>query len=474
MLHAYSLEDLYWGQLSGCLESINAGTTTVLDHAHCASTPDHGTLTRLLPHCPISWTSLTPCAAAPVALDAMLDSGLRAVFGYCVPIRMAKWDQSHAVPEQDPLPGWALEQLGDLAQKYNSRPGLLVEVAMGFDLWYLPKDMVLAFLDTLGKKGLRLVTSHIERNAFFGKFVPESRVMAFFTRELTSWCKSTGLEPPIRKLQSYDLLRSPQSKSSTNPDLPFLVLSHCNGLSDSDLALLATTGTPISSTPGTESYMALGNPVALNPIFKSHPKTANASLGIDCHSANSASMPTQARMVLQLARVEKHTKLLDEEKFVSGNVTGSVEEAFNLVTIRGARCLGLENEVGSIKVGKKADLVVFDAVNSVGLLSAAEHDPLVAVVKFSETADVETVIVNGVVRKRGGKLVAAKAGFVGAGDDAAKAEEKKTMEWGQIADQVRRSQKDIQARIDGLNLEKAREMLLNMFYVDTSKLVDDE
>lgn len=298
--------------------------------------------------------------------------------------------------------------------------------------------------------------------------------MTFFARRLTTWDKFAGFEPPIQKLQSYDLLRSPQSKSSANPDLPFLVLSHCNGLSDSDLALLAKTGTPISSTPGTESYMALGNPVALNPILKSHPKTANASLGIDCHSANSAFMPTQARMVLQLARVEKHTKLLDEDKFVSGNVTGSVEEAFNLVTIRGARCLGLENEVGSIKVGKKADLVVFDAVNSVGLLSAAEYDPLVAVVKFSETADVETVIVDGVVRKRAGKLVATNAGFAGAGSGGGATGKKTKMEWGDIADEVRRSQKDIQARIDGLNLEKAREMLLDMFYVDASKLVDHE
>lgn len=82
---------------------------------------------------------------------------------------MAKWDHSQAVSEQDPLPAWALEQLGDLAQEYNSKPDSLVEVAMGFDLWYLPKDMVVGFLDTLGKKGLRLVTSHIERNALFGK-----------------------------------------------------------------------------------------------------------------------------------------------------------------------------------------------------------------------------------------------------------------------------------------------------------------
>jgi hypothetical protein len=30
----YTREDLYWGQLGGCFEAINAGTTTVVDHSH--------------------------------------------------------------------------------------------------------------------------------------------------------------------------------------------------------------------------------------------------------------------------------------------------------------------------------------------------------------------------------------------------------------------------------------------------------
>ncbi len=42
MSYAYTPEDAYWGQLSGCLEAINAGTTTVLDHAHIPYTAEHG------------------------------------------------------------------------------------------------------------------------------------------------------------------------------------------------------------------------------------------------------------------------------------------------------------------------------------------------------------------------------------------------------------------------------------------------
>lgn len=39
---SYTREDIYWGQLAGCLESINAGTTTVFDHSHINCFPEAG------------------------------------------------------------------------------------------------------------------------------------------------------------------------------------------------------------------------------------------------------------------------------------------------------------------------------------------------------------------------------------------------------------------------------------------------
>jgi hypothetical protein len=82
-------------------------------------------------------------------------------------MRMSKWDADQCVPDQDPIPAWALEQLGDLIGKHN-KPTSPVEIALGFDLWFLPKDMVLGIFDSLRQKGLRLVTTHVGRNAFQG------------------------------------------------------------------------------------------------------------------------------------------------------------------------------------------------------------------------------------------------------------------------------------------------------------------
>lgn len=37
----YTPEDVFWGELGGCLEALDAGTTTVVDHAHMSESPAH-------------------------------------------------------------------------------------------------------------------------------------------------------------------------------------------------------------------------------------------------------------------------------------------------------------------------------------------------------------------------------------------------------------------------------------------------
>jgi cytosine/adenosine deaminase-related metal-dependent hydrolase len=53
--------------------------------------------------------------------------------------------------------------------------------------------------------------------------------------------------------------------------------------------------------------------------------------------------------------------------------------------------------------GKKADVVVFDA-GTPSMLCATEQDPVVAVLRFSDVRDIDMVMVDGVIRKEGGKL----------------------------------------------------------------------
>jgi len=74
-----------------------------------------------------------------------------------------------------------------------------------------------------------------------------------------------------------------------------------------------------------------------------------------------------------------------------------------MATINGAHVAGLEDRTGSLKKGKKADVVVIDAT---ALNVAPVIDAAAAVTLCADVSNVDTVIIDGKVQKRGGKLVA--------------------------------------------------------------------
>jgi cytosine/adenosine deaminase-related metal-dependent hydrolase len=93
------------------------------------------------------------------------------------------------------------------------------------------------------------------------------------------------------------------------------------------------------------------------------------------------------------------------------------ETVLEMATINGARALGLEKEIGSLEVGKKADFVVVDP----GRLHAAPFDegqivcggvsPVTTVVYSCTGADVEMVVVDGEVLVRGGVKAVNRKGW---------------------------------------------------------------
>jgi 5-methylthioadenosine/S-adenosylhomocysteine deaminase len=73
-----------------------------------------------------------------------------------------------------------------------------------------------------------------------------------------------------------------------------------------------------------------------------------------------------------------------------------------MATIDGARAMGLADEIGSIEVGKKADLTL---VNLSGLHTTPRPDPVSTIVYAAEASDVETVIIDGKLVMRDGQLI---------------------------------------------------------------------
>lgn len=152
------------------------------------------------------------------------------------------------------------------------------------------------------------------------------------------------------------------------------------------------------------------------------------------------------------------------------SVYKTVEEAFNLGTIQGARAVHMQDKIGSIAVGKVADLVIFDAT-SVAMVCAAQHDPVAAIVLHSSPGDVDTVIVDGHVRKRGGRLLPVHLDDVGQS-----IADKETLEWKEVAKALVKGREEIQKKIDSHDVENARKVTVERLHIDESKIchkVDD-
>lgn len=158
---------------------------------------------------------------------------------------------------------------------------------------------------------------------------------------------------------------------------------------------------------------------------------------------------------MQSARAAENSQAMAEGKYPSIKI--KVEEAFNLGTIQGAKAINMQDQIGSIEVGKRADIVVFDA-SSPGMVCAAEEDAVAAVVMHAGVSDIQTVIVDGVVRKEGGQLVDIRIL-----DSLSSIERNAEMTWKEVRGRLLESRERIQKRGQGQDRQAALQFLYKTF-----------
>jgi len=170
---------------------------------------------------------------------------------------------------------------------------------------------------------------------------------------------------------------------------------HCTDSSDAELDLLAASGAFTSVAPYVEMLMGHGMP----PTGKLLKRGIRPSLSIDVASSVPGDMFTQMRTALVAERILAMTATPDE-KFAP---TLTHKDVLEFATLQGARALGMAHTIGSLEVGKQADVVLLDArkVNTQPVV-----DPEGTVVVYADTSNIDTVMVGGVIRKRHGQLVA--------------------------------------------------------------------
>lgn len=102
------------------------------------------------------------------AVAATSSSGLRSFFCYSFTPRFKEWNKEQIVRDMDLIPDWFMRQLGELATQQPFGNGR-VYLGWGFDLLSLPSEVVVPMYEKVRKMGIKLITTHMLKNAVFGK-----------------------------------------------------------------------------------------------------------------------------------------------------------------------------------------------------------------------------------------------------------------------------------------------------------------
>ncbi|SCK06095.1 TRZ/ATZ family hydrolase [Vogesella sp. LIG4] len=166
---------------------------------------------------------------------------------------------------------------------------------------------------------------------------------------------------------------------------PRLIAAHMVHLSDEEIALVAKHGVSIAHNPTSNMKLASG----IAPVQKLLAAGVNVGIGTDgAASNNKLDMLSETRMGALLAKVGT----LDPTAVPAAT-------AIRMATLHGAQALGIADKVGTVSVGKQADLI---AVDLSAVETSPQFDPISHIVYAAGREQVSHVWVNGrqVLRER--------------------------------------------------------------------------
>ena len=169
---------------------------------------------------------------------------------------------------------------------------------------------------------------------------------------------------------------------------PDVVAAHCVWLSENEIEIIKKHGVKVSHNPCSNMKLASG----IAPVSKLIEKGICVSIGTDGASSNNN---------LDLIEELKTASLLQKVSTLDPKVLDS-EESIKMATVKGAEALGLDDEIGTIEVGKKADIILIDtaAANMTPDSSSLSSN----VVYSANGSNVDTTICNGKILMENKKL----------------------------------------------------------------------
>jgi cytosine/adenosine deaminase-related metal-dependent hydrolase len=165
-------------------------------------------------------------------------------------------------------------------------------------------------------------------------------------------------------------------------------LAHCVHLNENEVRRFGETGTGVAHCPSSNARLGAG----IAPVASLLRAGAPVGLGVDGAASNEAGeLGVEMRQALLFARL------------AGGPAALTAREALELATTHGARCLGREDEIGSLEPGKLADVALWRVDD---LPHAGIEDPVTALV-FGPAPSVELLLVGGKAVVEGAELRAA-------------------------------------------------------------------
>jgi cytosine/adenosine deaminase-related metal-dependent hydrolase len=176
---------------------------------------------------------------------------------------------------------------------------------------------------------------------------------------------------------------------------PDLQVVHANSASDEEIGQLADAGAVVSLSPHSELLIGFGLPRTAELL------AAGVPVGL---SVDTTVLTGNADMFSIMKVTQGIANALAGEEFAV-----TARRTLALATSEGARTLGLGDVTGSLTPGKRADIIcVSPAAPNLGVLT----DPVHMLVTAAQPANVDTVIVDGRILKRGGVLATLDPGQV--------------------------------------------------------------
>jgi len=166
-----------------------------------------------------------------------------------------------------------------------------------------------------------------------------------------------------------------------------VIAAHCVALTESDMETMKKREVKASHNPISNLKLSSG----ISPVPKMLSKGITVSLGTDSPCSNNTT---------DMFEVMKTTAIL--HKGVNKNpMLMPAEQVLEMATIEGAKALSWENEIGSIEIGKDADLAIIDVhkPHLCPMYNETSH-----LVYATKGADAETVIINGKIVMENRKL----------------------------------------------------------------------